>query len=230
VNIERYELLSNFCDRIGYQFRDFDLLNTSLTHSSVDTEHNERLEFLGDAVLGLVIGETLYDQFPAAKEGDLSRLRSNLVKGETLSVVAREFELYHYLQVGGSDLKTSIQHHHSLLEDAVEAVIGAIYLDSDFECARKVVLRWFENRLESISLDENSRDPKSRLQEYVQANSLGLPQYRIVRRQGSEHNQTFFVQCRILSLNIEAEGTGRNRKSAEQEAAKEILQMIGEQP
>jgi len=212
--------------RIGYTFKDPQLLKLALSHRSVEGPHNERLEFLGDSVLGFIMAEALYHQFPRGQEGELSRLRSSLVKGETLVQLAENFNLGKSLVLGIGELKSGGQRRHSILENALEALIGAIYLDVGMETCRTVVLHWFEERLSNISLSDNVQDPKSRLQEYLQAKGLPLPLYQLVRTEGPEHGQIFFIACQIPVLSVEVQASGLSRKQAEQRAAAEALQLL----
>ncbi len=212
--------------RLGYEFNHPELLKLALTHRSFAPTHNERLEFLGDSVLGLIIAEALYQQFPYAQEGQLSRLRSSLVKGETLVTLAQSFQLGDELTLGVGELRSGGHRRHSILENALEALIGAIYLDSDFNTCRTIVLRWFASRLQNLSLQDNVRDPKSRLQEYLQGKGLALPIYQIFRTEGEEHHQTFWVRCSVEVLGLIEEAQGLSRKSAEQQSAEQILKKL----
>lgn len=227
MNEERRDLLLEFAQKLGYEFKDIKLLNLALTHCSVSLAHNERLEFLGDAVLSLVMAEEFYKRFPDAREGDMSRMRSSLVKGETLTQVAKEFNLNEYLRLGSKDLEQRVMRHSAILEDAVEAVVGAVFLDSDFYEAKRVVLQIFADRIGKISLEDSPQDPKSALQEFLQRRGFKLPRYRIEKTEGAEHNQMFHVICRIEEFKMETFGKGRNRKSAEQDAAAAALQTFG---
>jgi ribonuclease-3 len=218
--------LAQLCDKLGYSFKNLDLLALALSHRSVDGPHNERLEFLGDAVLGLSIAETLYQKFPQANEGELSRLRSSLVKGETLSALALELNLGDYLRLGSGELKSGGFRRNSILEDAVEAIIGAIYLDSDFVSAKAVVLEWFKSRIQVLNLSDSLRDSKSRLQEYLQAKGQRLPVYELIKAEGPDHAQMFTVACHVKDLDLSAEAKGISRRQAEQDAAKLILNLI----
>jgi ribonuclease-3 len=213
--------------RLGYTFKDPELLRLALTHRSISSgPHNERLEFLGDSVLGIIIAESLYQQFPHAQEGQLSRLRSSLVKGETLAAVAQSFQLGDELILGIGELKNGGHRRVSILENALEAIIGAIYLDSNFNTCREVVLNWFTSRLATLSLKDNVRDPKSRLQEYLQGKGLALPIYEIIRTEGEEHKQTFWVRCTVEALTVVEEAQGLSRKAAEQQSAEMILKKL----
>lgn len=218
---------AELCKRIGYEFQTPELLTLALSHRSLGKGvHNERLEFLGDSVLGLIIAETLYQRFPKATEGQLSRLRSNLVRGETLVKLANQFELGECLILGIGELKTGGHRRHSTLEDACEALIGALYLDAGLSRCREVVLTWFEPFLQYISAESPVRDPKSRLQETLQARGFGLPKYTVLRTEGAEHCQTFFVRCEVTELAVQIEASGLSRKQAEQQAAADLLTQL----
>ncbi|ALA24676.1 ribonuclease III [Piscirickettsia salmonis] len=220
--------VSDLCKAIGHEFRNEGLLTSALTHRSVRSNNNERLEFLGDAILSFVIADALYERFPESQEGELSRFRANLVKGETLAAVANEFEIGQFLRLGTGELKSGGYRRESILADAVEAIIGAIYLDTGIANARAAILRWFEPRIASVHKQTHSKDAKTRLQEYLQANHDILPEYEVLRIDGKAHEQTFYVECRVSILNISQRGSGTSRRRAEQEAAAKILQELGQ--
>lgn len=209
--------------RIGYEFRDPTLLELALTHRSCGKRNNERLEFLGDSIVNFVIADALYARFPAAREGQLSRLRARLVKGETLAEIARELKLGDYLRLGSGELKSGGFRRDSILADATEAVMGAIYLDSDLECCRGFILRWFEERLDELDLNESLKDSKTRLQEHLQSRRLALPEYELVAVEGEAHSQTFHIRCHVTGLSGPTEGVGSSRRQAEQESARKAL-------
>lgn len=212
--------------KIGYNFRDQGLLNLALTHRSYKGANNERLEYLGDAILSFVVAEYLFQNFSAAKEGQLSRLRSSLVKGVTLAEIGKEFSLGDYLNLGGGELKSGGFRRESIIADALEAVIGAIYLDSDHMTCREVVLSWYEPRFTNLSLDDNEKDPKTRLQEYLQSIKQELPKYEVVKVTGEAHEQTFYVECNIDSMNLKTNSEGPSRRIAEQKSAKQALAIL----
>ncbi|ODN43997.1 ribonuclease III [Piscirickettsia litoralis] len=216
----------DLCKAIGYQFTNEALLTSALTHRSVRSNNNERLEFLGDAILSFVIADALYNRFPESQEGELSRFRASLVKGETLAQVANEFEVGQFLHLGTGELKSGGYRRESILADAVEAIIGAIYLDAGIEAARAAILRWFDQRIAGVHKQTHSKDAKTRLQEYLQAKHDILPEYEVLRIEGKAHEQTFHVECRIEILNISQKGSGTSRRRAEQEAAAKILQEL----
>lgn len=218
--------LENFCRRIGHQFRDQGLLNRALTHRSFGADNNERLEFLGDGLLNLVIAQALYQRFRDGKEGELSRLRANLVNGETLAELAREMDFGEVLQLGEGERQSGGRQRNSILADAVEAVIGAIYLDSDFSYCQAKVLDWYASRLEKLDLATPQKDPKTRLQELLQARGEKLPEYRLQSREGEEHQQRFQVSCKVEVLSKPLLASGTSRKKAEQAAAEQVLAKL----
>lgn len=214
------------CAKLGYDFKDPHLLEAALTHRSIRGLNNERLEFLGDSILNFIIAAALFQQFPTAKEGDLSRLRANLVKGDTLAELAQEFELGNYLKLGAGELKSGGYRRKSILADALEAIIGAIYLDGGMAVCQERLLRWYESRLQETSRHSGLKDPKTRLQEYLQAKKVPLPNYSVLSIQGEAHKQTFRVACKIEKFNHITEGVGSSRRSAEQEAAQKYLEYL----
>lgn len=213
--------------RLGHTFTDKALIQQALTHRSFAARNNERLEFWGDAVLSFVISEALFQRFPQANEGQLSRLRARLVKEETLAQLARAFELGDFLRMGSGELKSGGFRRSSILADTLEALIGAIQLDAGIEIARNRVLVWFESLLNSLTLVDNHKDPKTQLQEYLQARGCALPTYDVVDIQGQPHNRTFFVTCSVVLLNELTQGQGASRRIAEQAAAAAALQNLG---
>lgn len=212
--------------KISYQFQHKDLLLQALTHRSAAVKHNERLEFLGDSILNFIIGEALYHQFPKVNEGDLSRMRATLVREQTLAILARQFELGDYLKLGPGELKSGGYRRDSILSDCVEAIIGAIYLDSNWQTVIEIVRGWYEPMLAKIKPGENQKDPKTRLQEYLQSRKQPLPSYNIIDVKGEAHNQTFKVECSINSLKQVFVGVGSSRRKAEQAAAEQILAVL----
>lgn len=210
-----------------YQFNDESLLNLALTHRSMGSKNNERLEFLGDSILGMVISSELFNRFPAEKEGVLTRLRSSLVKGETLSEIAAELNLGEFILLGSGELKSGGFRRASTLADAVESIIGAIYLDSNKEYGIKkietIILTIFNERLNNCEPSGVLKDPKTRLQEYLQSKNLPLPTYSVVSISGKEHLQTFKVSCSIEGVHNHVVATGASRRKAEQAAAEKAL-------
>ncbi len=215
-----------FCKLLNYSFQDESLLVTALTHRSANSSHNERLEFLGDSVLGLVISTVISEEFPAANEGELSRLRASLVKGATLSKIANELVLGDWILLGSGELKSGGFRRDSILADTLEAVFGAIYCDGGYEKARDVILHLYSSRLEKVDPANLRKDPKTELQEYLQSHGNALPEYRVVKTSGKAHLQTFQVECEITSFNIISLGEGLSRRKAEQNAAKLALDKI----
>ncbi|ERI51234.1 ribonuclease III [Pseudomonas sp. AOB-7] len=219
--------LSRLERKLGYSFKDQDLMVLALTHRSFAGRNNERLEFLGDAILNFVAGEALFERFPQAREGQLSRLRARLVKGETLAVLARGFELGEYLRLGSGELKSGGFRRESILADALEALIGAIYLDAGMEAARERVLDWLTGELDGLTLVDTNKDPKTRLQEFLQSRACELPRYEVVDIQGEPHCRTFMVECQVALLNEKTLGQGGSRRIAEQVAAAAALIALG---
>lgn len=209
---------------IDYAFQQPGLLELALTHRSYNgTHNNERLEFLGDSILNFVVGEALFLKFPQAREGQLSRLRASLVKGVTLTKIAKQLDLGPFLKLGPGELKSGGSRRESILADAVEAIIGAVYLDGGNERAKSLILNWFESRLQTISLQDTTKDNKTLLQETLQARKLELPIYDIVDVTGKSHAQQFVVDCRVDELGLSARAEGQSRRQAEQIAAGKLL-------
>ena len=211
---------------IGYEFNNNELLTRALTHRSASANHYERLEFLGDSILSMVIAEALYQRFTQQDEGDLSRMRATLVCGTMLAKLAKSFDLGDHLQLGPGELKSGGFRRESILSDAVEGIIGAVYLDSDLETCKQMVLNWFQPYLETIKPGVSQKDPKTRLQEYMQARQQALPVYEVVARQGQAHNQQFTVSCTIENIAQPLQGTGTSRRKAEQAAATAALHEL----
>ncbi|MEZ8387352.1 ribonuclease III, partial [Vibrio splendidus] len=212
--------------KIGYQFNDADLIHLALTHRSAAGKHNERLEFLGDSILSFVIADDLYHRFPKVNEGDMSRMRATLVRGHTLAELGREFELGDYLKLGPGELKSGGFRRDSILADAVEAIIGAVYLDSDTEVVRRIILSWYQSRLESIQPGVSQKDPKTRLQEFLQGRRNPLPVYTVTNIKGEAHNQEFTVECEVAGVDKPVIGKGTSRRKAEQAAAETALEQL----
>ncbi len=207
------------CKQLGHVFAQPQLLQRALTHRSYAPEHNERLEFLGDSILGCVISMHLYSSFPHLSEGELSRLRSSLVREETLATLAQQLDLGSHLRLGEGERKSGGFRRPSILADAVEALFGAVFLDSGYADAEKVVLNLFVPYLATIDIQTLGKDAKTLLQEYLQSRHIPLPNYSIVATQGEAHAQSFQVECAIPSLKITARGEGSSRRNAEQQAA-----------
>lgn len=209
---------------LGYEFHHSRLLEDALTHRSASPRHNERLEFLGDALLNLVIADYLFQCYPQASEGELSRLRASLVKGETLAALARDFNLGDQLRLGQGELKNGGSQRESILADALEAIFGAVYLDSGLEASRRLILRLYQRHLEELGHAGELKDPKTRLQEYLQARQQPLPSYHIVGVGGEPHAQIFTVECVVAERRAVA--VGSNRRRAEQDAARQVLEQL----
>ena len=211
---------------LGYTFSNKEYLNIALTHRSVGQLNNERLEYLGDALLGFIIADALYNLYPDASEGELTRLRASVVKGETLAKVARNLNLGNYIRLGSGELKSGGWRRNSILANTLEALTGAIYLDTGFAACRAIVLDLFDGILGKISPETLVKDPKTRLQEYLQAQQKNLPVYAVVREEGEAHNKTFTVECQITELDITVQANGRSKRNAEQAAAERVLELL----
>jgi ribonuclease-3 len=213
--------------RLGYAPRDRDLFTVALTHRSADGPNNERLEFLGDSVLNLLLSERLYREFPTASEGDLSRLRARLVSEEPLAEVATQMQLGELLFLGSGELKTGGFRRQSILADAFEALCGALFIDGGLEAVRASLAPMFEPRIAALPEPATLKDAKTRLQEYLQANGRPLPLYAVKRTSGEPHAQIFVVSCAVPHVPIETEGEGPSRRRAEQIAAQAALKALG---
>jgi ribonuclease-3 len=206
-------------ERLGYTFRQPDLLRHALTHRSYGASHNERLEFVGDAVLNCVIGVALFERFPTLAEGDLSRMRASLVNQDSLARVARSVALGADIKVGEGEHKSGGTDRASILADTLEAVFGAVFIDGGFDAARSVIVACYGDELARADPAMLGKDPKTRLQEWLQARRLAVPEYAVVATTGEAHAQMFEVECRIPALGITATGRGSSRRAAEQAAA-----------
>lgn len=211
----------------GYVFQSREILKQALTHRSFGTAHNERLEFLGDSILNCIIAQALYERFLNVREGDLSRLRANLVRQETLAEIAQGLGLGEQLRLGEGELKSGGFRRPSILADGLEALFGAVFLDGGFDKARETVLRLFEPYLSNLDPQHSGKDAKTTLQEFLQGRRLALPQYLLRATRGEAHAQEFEVECLIPELGITAIGRGTSRRSAEQEAAKRAFEQAG---
>lgn len=219
--------LTPLMDQLGYQFKDISLLERALTHRSIPGDNNERLEFLGDSILGFVMASELFKKRPQAREGELSRVRSLLVNSESLATIARGLNLGHYMRLGSGEQKTGGESRPSILADAVEAIIGAMYLDADLATVRQCLLQWSALHFDDLATIEPQKDPKSRLQEWLQSHSLPLPLYDC-NASGAAHAQSFHVVCTVEGLPHKAEGNSTSRRRAEQAAAQHYLDQLGE--
>lgn len=212
--------------RIGYEFKDPALLRRALTHRSYGMPHNERLEFLGDSVLSCAIATHLYHLHTRVQEGDLSRMRAHLVKEQTLSEIASSLNLGDYLKLGEGELKSGGFRRPSILADTLEAIIGAVYLDGGFASAEQMIARLFESLMKGLDPKTLGKDPKTLLQEYLQGRKLPLPNYTVLSITGEAHEQHFEVECAIPDLDVRASGGGVSRRSAEQQAAGSVMQIL----
>ncbi len=215
---------------LGYGFTDPALLRRALTHRSARNENNERLEFLGDAVLGQVVADYLYRTFPEADEGQLTRTRAELVKKDTLCVVARQLNLGEHILLGEGELKSGGWRRDSILANTLEALIGAIYLDGGLAACERQISTWFAAALKDVDPSEVHKDAKTRLQEYLQARGASLPNYTAIDVTGPAHDQQFTIECRVELLPDAVSAVGKNRRAGEQRAAALMLERLGNQP
>jgi ribonuclease-3 len=218
--------LQLLCKRLGYEFKNLTYLKQALTHCSAGNMNNERLEFLGDSILSFVIANALCEKFSTHSEGQLSRLRAFLVKGEMLAQIAMELELGDYLYLGQGELKSGGFRRASILADALEAIMAAVFLDGGFQASQHVILHLYQARLNDDQLHDNLKDAKTQLQEYLQSQKYALPDYTLTKINGEEHDQVFHVVCKIAGLNISTNGHGDNRRKAEQQAAIQMLEKL----
>ncbi len=218
--------LDSLANRIGYQFKTCTLLTQALTHRSFSANNNERLEFLGDGALNFIIANQLYNRFSKLPEGDLSRLRAALVKESTLSEIAISLNIGELLKLGEGELKSAGYKRPSILADALEAIIGAVYLDGGYDAAEAVVIELYQARLVDIDPKVIDKDAKSQLQEYLQGKKIDLPDYNVVLIEGEAHAQTFKVECAIKKLQLATTGEGTSRRIAEQQSAQSALDII----
>ncbi len=214
------------CKQLGYQFIQPQLLQRALTHRSFSASHNERLEFLGDSVLNCTIAKYLYEAYPEMPEGDLSRLRSNLVNQQTLAILAQQLNLGEQLLLGDGERKNAGFRRPSILADGLEALFGAVLLDADFAAAEKVILGLYGPFIAQTDLKTLGKDAKTLLQEYLQGRKLLLPQYKVIEIKGKAHAQIFVVSCAIAQLDLNTQGEGASRRIAEQIAAERAYRQI----
>ena len=207
----------------GHVFADESLLLQALTHRSAGAPHNERLEFLGDAVVGMIVGEALYARWPKADEGALTRARAELVRESSLAAIARSLDLGAKLILGPGEMKSGGHRRDSILSDALEALIGAIYLDAGFATCREVILPWFEGGINDTPAGKVGKDAKTRLQEWLQAKQRPLPVYELVSESGDDHSKVFVITCTLAAPPMSAQGEGGSRRAAEQSAAEALL-------
>lgn len=212
--------------RLGYEFKNKQLLNLALTHKSAHHQNNERLEFLGDAILNFVVADLLYHHFPKAKEGELTRARAVLVRQKSLSDLALKFALSDFLHLGLGEQRSGGFRRESILADTVEAIIGAIYLDSGIEACQRCLKQWLGEKLAAIDPAQQEKDPKTQLQEILQANHRPLPKYEVVSIEGEAHAQTFTIRCEVEGVSQGVTGQGLSRRLAEQRAAEKMLELL----
>ncbi|MBK4765186.1 MAG: ribonuclease III [Pantoea sp. Brub] len=220
-------LINKLQKKLNYKFTNLELLHQALTHRSANSRHNERLEFLGDSILNYVITNFLYHQFPYVNEGDMSRMRATLVRGNTLAEMARKFNLGECLNLGTGELKSGGYRRASILADTIEALIGSIFLDSNINTVEKLILAWYKIQLDAISPGDKQKDYKTRLQEYLQSQHLPLPIYLMVLVRGEAHDQEFTIHCKITGINEPIIGIGFSKRKAEQAAAEKALTILG---
>jgi len=214
-------------DLIGHAFNDPGLLQQALTHRSAGAPNNERLEFLGDSIVNMMVAQALYERWPKADEGALTRARAELVREGALAVIARELQLGDRLILGPGEMKTGGHRRDSILADALEAVVAAIYLDAGFAACRTVVLPWFSASMQALpATGKPEKDPKTRLQEWLQARQKALPLYELVSESGDDHAKTFRVRCGVTDPAVSTEGEGASRRLAEQQAAAAALEQL----
>lgn len=219
-------ILDSLASRLGYQFKNAALLAQALTHRSFSANNNERLEFLGDGALNFIIANQLYNRFNKLPEGDLSRLRAQLVKESTLCEIAISLNVGESLKLGEGEMKSAGWKRPSILADALEAIVGAVYIDGGHLAAEALVLQLFSEKISQIDPKIIDKDAKSQLQEYLQAKKIALPDYNVVLIEGEAHAQTFKIACNIQALNINTVGEGTSRRNAEQQAAQLVLDKI----
>jgi ribonuclease-3 len=217
---------SRLSQQLGYRFAYPEHLLTALTHRSAGSPNNERLEFLGDAILSYIVAEHLLERFPQAREGELTRLRAHIVKGDTLAEVAKRLDLGQYLRLGGGELKSGGWRRESILADALEAVIGAVYLDGGMEPCKNMLLRLLDSHIRQLTMHNLRKDSKTQLQEYLQARHRILPSYQVTAVEGAAHEQYFCVECLVPGLPAPTRGEGKSRRYAEQEAAEKALALL----
>lgn len=218
------------CNKLAYQFQDEQLLTMALTHRSKSGDNNERLEFLGDAVVNFVVGEILYLQHPAATEGELSRWRATLINRDALAELAKQLDLGQYLILGPGEIRSGGSSRQSILSCAMESLIGALYLDAGFDIVREKIMTWYEPLLSALQPASSHKDPKTLLQENLQGHRLALPAYKVESIDGEAHQQLFTVSCTVEQRNARTTGKGTSRRRAEQEAATAMLAWLKEHP
>ena len=226
LDAERESKLLRLAGKLGYQFNDLNMLQRALTHRSVGARNNERLEFLGDSLVNFMVADALFHQFSKLAEGDMSRIRAHLVKGDTLAIIGKEYQLSEYLVLGPGELKSGGFRRESIIADAVEAIIAAVYEDGGLQACHDLVMRFYEKRLQELDPKKMGKDPKTRLQEFLQSRNESLPEYSIISVNGAAHAQEFTVSCFVSLLNTKFEAIDSSRRKAEQKAAEIALQEI----
>ncbi|MDA3806906.1 MAG: ribonuclease III [Thiomicrorhabdus sp.] len=224
--VERLAKLHQLAKKLGYEYHDISYLQHALTHCSVGSKNNERLEFLGDSLVNFMIADILFHQFSNLPEGDMSRVRAHLVKGDTLAVIGREYNLSDYLVLGPGELKSGGFRRDSIIADAVEAIIASVYEDGGLDLCRELVNHLYEGRLQVLDPKKVGKDAKTRLQEWLQSKNQPLPEYSIISVNGAAHAQQFTVSCFVEKLNTKFEATASNRRKAEQKAAESALDAL----
>jgi len=219
LDVERLAKLNRLSKSLGYQFSDVEFLQRALTHRSVGSKNNERLEFLGDSLVNFMIADVLYHEYSKLPEGDMSRVRAHLVKGETLAEIGIEYNLSEYLVLGPGELKSGGFRRNSIIADTVEAIIAAVYEDGGLDKCRNLVESLYRRRLEELDPKKIGKDSKTRLQELLQSFQEPLPEYSIISVNGAAHDQAFTVSCYVAKLNTKFEATASSRRKAEQKAA-----------
>ena len=219
-------MIEELQEKINYTFKNPDLLRMALTHRSKGVDHNERLEFLGDSVVNFVIASILYERFPDASEGELSRWRAALVNRDTLADLAKKYDIGPYLVLGPGEVRSGGHERHSILSCAIEAIIGAVYLDGGYDTVSGCIAECFKDLVGSLSDAHDHKDPKTLLQEHLQANRQSLPVYKVKHIEGEAHQQIFVVNCSVDGLGLETVGRGTSRRRAEQEAAQAMLEAV----
>jgi ribonuclease-3 len=213
-------------ERIGYTFKNAALLQQAMTHRSFSSEHYERLEYLGDAVINVIVSDLLYQALPDLPEGQLSRIRSNLVKQDSLHSLALKLGLSHCLRLGEGEAKSGGAKRPSILADALEALLGAVYLDAGYETAQRIAKVWLEDIRVDMNMSQTAKDPKTELQEWLQARKMPLAVYTVIGTVGAAHEQSFHVECTLPSLKKTERGSGNTRRAGEQDAAQAILKTL----
>lgn len=226
MEIERERKLIQLSNKLGYEFQDLNFLQRALTHRSAGSKNNERLEFLGDSLVNFMVADVLFHQFAKLAEGDMSRIRAHLVKGDTLAIIGKEYDLSEYLVLGPGELKSGGYRRESIIADAVEAIIAAVYEDGGLDACRAMVMGLYKKRLETLDPKKMGKDPKTRLQEFLQSRNQSLPEYSIISVNGAAHAQEFTVCCYVEMLNTKFEASASSRRKAEQKAAEIALDAI----